>query len=241
MASAGLTVISGLALGIDAAAHRGALDAGAPTVAVLGCGIDIDYPYRNRHLAADIAGTGAIISEFPLGSQPRGWCFPVRNRIIAALATGTLVVRATPFSGSLITARHALDLGRDVYAVPGDIFDQRSVGTNSLIRDGALPIQHPREILESLPLADQFNLVPPTTSKHENTTPDDLEDRLAALLATLPVGRAVTEETAVASSALSLDQTLAALLELEMLGLIERHPGPSFLRHAASPSGSRRD
>jgi DNA processing protein len=235
----GLTVVSGLALGVDAEAHRGALDAEAPTVAVLGCGIDIAYPYRNRHLAADITETGAVISEFPLGSEPRGWCFPVRNRIIAGLSCGTLVVRATPRSGSLITARHALELGRDVYAVPGNIFDQRSVGTNSLIRDGALPIQHPREILESLPLSAQARLIPAKSTRPTlDQVPAGLEDRLAALLKTLPVSRAVSEEEAISGSDLSLEETLAGLLELEMMGWIERHPGPSFLRHAKRPAKS---
>jgi DNA processing protein len=233
---AGLTVVSGLALGVDAAAHQGALDANAPTVAVLGCGIDIDYPYRNRHLAAKIARSGAVLSEFPLGLKPRGWCFPIRNRVIAALATGILVVRATPQSGSLITARHALELGRDVYAVPGDIFDQRSVGTNSLIRDGAFPVQHPREILESLPLADQARLSPLEAPEASgNRIPADLDEHLAGLLEVLPVGQEVSEEDVIAGSRMTLDRTLAALLELEMMGWVSRHPGPCFLRHAAGP------
>jgi DNA processing protein len=233
LACQGLTVVSGLALGIDAAAHRGALDVAAATVAVLGCGIDVMYPYRNRSLAANIVETGAIISEFPLGSTPHAWRFPIRNRIIAALASGTLIVRAAPRSGSLITARHALELGRDVYAVPGNIFDRRSVGTNSLIRDGALPVQHPREILESLPLAVQTRLAASMSRPAPSIPmPSDLEQRLATLLAILPVGEAVSEEWVITGSTMSLEETLGGLLELEMLGCIQRHPGPRYFRHA---------
>jgi DNA processing protein len=230
----GLTVVSGLALGVDAAAHQGALDVAAPTVAVLGCGIDVTYPYRNRDLVNDIVESGAVISEFPLGSTPNAWRFPIRNRIIAALASGTLIVRATPRSGSLITARHALELGRDVYAVPGHIFDSRSVGTNSLIRDGAFPVQHPREILESLPLAVQKRLSS-DTSRARSPAPAGLEDRLAALLAILPIGETVSEEWVVTGSTMSLEETLGGLLELEMLGLIQRHPGPRFFRRPVGP------
>ena len=227
----GLTIVSGLALGIDAAAHRGALEAGAPTVAVLGCGIDVDYPRRNRDLCSEIASDGAVVSEFSLGAAPESWRFPVRNRIIAALAAGTLVVRATPNSGSLITARHALDLGRDVFSIPGEIFDQRSIGTNSLIRDGAYPVQHPREILESLPLSAQLRLrsgngAPAAIA----TVPDGLAEHLMKLLARLPVGKAVSEENLLSFSGLSVEQTLSALFELEMLGCVERRPGPRFVR-----------
>ncbi|MEM7355229.1 MAG: DNA-processing protein DprA, partial [Acidobacteriota bacterium] len=146
LAGAGVTVVSGFARGIDTTAHRAALDAGGSTVAVLGCGIDIDYPSGNAPLAAEIRHHGAILSEFPFGCEPRAWRFPVRNRVIAALSLGTLVIQAAIKSGSLITAHHALDLGRDVYAVPGRIFDPSAAGTNALIADGALPAHRPRDI-----------------------------------------------------------------------------------------------
>ncbi|HBL27065.1 MAG TPA: DNA-protecting protein DprA, partial [Acidobacteria bacterium] len=150
LAAAGVTVVSGFARGIDAAAHRGALAAPAgKTVAVLGCGLGVDYPAGHDRLGREIAGRGALLSEFPCHLAPRAWHFPMRNRVIAALAAGTLVVQAAPRSGSLSTARWALDLGKEVWAIPGRIFDERALGPNALIRDGAPLIQHPRDILET--------------------------------------------------------------------------------------------
>ena len=149
LAAAGVVVVSGFARGVDAAAHEGALAGGGYTVAVLGCGVDIVYPVEHRALAAEVAGRGALVSELPCGTLPRPFNFPVRNRIIAALALGTLVIQATPRSGSLITARHALELGREVFALPGRIFDERSLGPNALLRDGAVLVQHPKDVLEA--------------------------------------------------------------------------------------------
>src|SRR3954469_6693336 len=151
LAAAGITVVSGFAQGIDAAAHRSAMAApGGRTVAVLGCGLAVDYPKGHARLADEIAARGAVVSEFPCTLIPRAWHFPLRNRSIAALAAATLVVQAAHRSGSLITARHALDLGRDVWAVPGRIFDESSLGANALIRDGASLAQHPADLLEVL-------------------------------------------------------------------------------------------
>ena len=233
LASSGLAIVSGLALGIDAAAHQGALRVGGHTLAVLGCGIDVDYPLRNRRLREEIYTSGVVISEFALGARPEAWRFPIRNRIIAALSVGTLVVRATPRSGSLITARHALELGRDVYAVPGDVFDQRSVGPNSLIRDGAHPVQHPREIAE---LAGITSPAPPPLEQPPAPVAPPSEPRLAAVLDHLPIGHTLSEEDVVAACSLSIEATLAALLELEIGGWIERHPGPRFLRTNRQPN-----
>src|SRR6185295_9039343 len=130
-AGAGVTIVSGFARGIDAAAHRGALAVpGGRTVAVLGCGLGVDYPRGHLRLAGEIAAAGALVTEFPCSAIPRAWHFPLRNRSIAALTAGTLVVQAALRSGSLITAHHALDLGRDVWAVPGRIFDESSLGAN---------------------------------------------------------------------------------------------------------------
>ncbi|MEJ2086773.1 MAG: DNA-processing protein DprA [Acidobacteriota bacterium] len=160
LAAAGITVVSGFARGIDQAAHRGALSArGGTTVAILGCGLDVDYPGGARPLAARIESSGALVSEFPLRTRPFKSNFPIRNRLIAALSLGTLVVQATLRSGSLITARLALDLGRDVYAVPGSIVDPSAAGTNGLIRDGALLAQETRDILEALPVLVRAALV----------------------------------------------------------------------------------
>ncbi|MDX1631762.1 MAG: DNA-processing protein DprA, partial [Thermoanaerobaculia bacterium] len=155
LARGGVPVVSGFARGIDQTSHKGALEPSrGRTVAVLGCGLDVPYPRGTRDLADRIGDRGALVTEFPLGTPPRKRNFPTRNRIIAALAEGgTLVVEAAPRSGSLITARHALELGREIYALPGRIFDEKSLGTNALLRDGATPALHPVDILRSLGVA----------------------------------------------------------------------------------------
>ena len=141
----GFTIVSGGALGIDAAAHQGALEVGAPTFAVLGCGVDVVYPDRHAALFAQIAATGGLLSEFPLGTPPRGRQFPSRNRIVAALAEAVLVVEAREASGALVTARLAIEMGRPLYAVPG------SAGTDRLIASGkARPVRDSAELLAAL-------------------------------------------------------------------------------------------
>jgi len=151
LAAAGVVVVSGLARGIDAAAHEGALAAPlGQTVAILGCGMGVDYPPGHARLAAAIAARGALVSEFSCGTLPRPWRFPVRNRTIAALAAVTLVVQATPRSGSLATARHARELGRPVFAVPGPVSSPLSWGPHALLRRGALLAGHPEDILDAL-------------------------------------------------------------------------------------------
>jgi DNA processing protein len=151
LASAGIQVISGMALGVDGAAHAGALDAGGSTVAVLGCGLDICYPPRHRDLRARIMANGSLISEEPEGSAPFRFNFPKRNRIIAALAHAVVVVEATERSGALSTARWAADLGREVLAVPGSIRSPQSSGTNLLIRDGVRPFLDIDDLFEAVP------------------------------------------------------------------------------------------
>jgi DNA processing protein len=153
LAGAGVAVISGLALGIDAAAHDGALAAGGRTVAVLGCGVDRVYPRRNAALGERIAEHGAIVSEWGPGVEPAPWRFPVRNRLIAALASVTVVVEATRRSGALITADHALALGRDVLAVPGSAWSPLGEGVNALLRAGATPATSLDDVLDALGLA----------------------------------------------------------------------------------------
>jgi DNA processing protein len=140
VARAGVLVVSGLARGIDAEAHRGALEAGAPTVAVLGCGVDRDYPAAHAELARRIAATGLIVSEYAPGVEPAPWRFPARNRIVAGLAAATVVVEARERSGALITADLALEEGREVFAVPGEITAALSAGTNGLLKLGASPL-----------------------------------------------------------------------------------------------------
>jgi DNA processing protein len=161
LGSAGIQVVSGMALGIDAAAHTGALDAGGSTVAVLGCGVDICYPSRHAELRARIVAGGSVISEEPAGTPPFKHNFPKRNRIIAALAHAVVVVEATERSGALSTARWAADLGREVLAVPGSIRSRQSSGTNLLIRDGVRPYLGPADLIDAVP--QLAGVVPSTT------------------------------------------------------------------------------
>ena len=151
LAERGITVVSGFARGIDTCVHRGALEAGGRTIAVFGCGLSIIYPETNRALAAEIIESGALISEFPMTMPPRGKNFPRRNRVISGLTLGTLVVEASERSGSLITARHAAEQGREVFAVPGQIFSGVSRGTHSLINQGATLINSVDDLLDALP------------------------------------------------------------------------------------------
>lgn len=151
LAARGVTIVSGFARGIDTCVHRGALEAGGDTIAVFGCGLSIIYPETNRALAEDIIKSGGLISEFPMTMPPRGTNFPRRNRVISGLASGTLVVEASDRSGSLITARHAAEQGREVFAVPGQIFSGMSRGTHSLINQGATLINSVDDLLDALP------------------------------------------------------------------------------------------
>ncbi|HVR98357.1 MAG TPA: DNA-processing protein DprA [Thermoanaerobaculia bacterium] len=233
LAAAGVPVISGFARGIDAAAHRAALAApGGETVAVLGCGLDVDYPSGHARLGREIAERGAVVTEFPCGAEPRTWHFPVRNRVIAALAAGTLVVQAAPRSGSLITARHALDLGREVWAVPGRIFDERSLGPHGLIRDGAKLVQHPLDILEDLqPRTGMLFPLPsaplPTSAP---ALPEPPPGFAGEVLAAIPNGTTpAAEEIAIRLDA-AVDKVLGALLELELGGWVRRLPGGLYGR-----------
>jgi DNA processing protein len=237
LAAAGVTIVSGFARGIDAAAHRGALGAeGGRTVAVLGCGLGVDYPSGHERLGREIAAHGALVTEFPCHLSPRGWHFPIRNRVIAALSAGTLVVQAALRSGSLLTARWAADLGKDVWAIPGRIFDERSLGPNALIRDGAPLVQHPREILDELlgsPSGVRFHLAAPPAAP-QSAPPEDEEEAPAgfpgAVLAALPSGALRHPEEIAAGLEAPVDQVLGALLELELGGRVRRHPGSMYGR-----------
>ena len=229
LANSGLTVVSGFARGIDQAAHQGALAAtGGTTIAALGCGIDLDYPAGSRPLASRIASNGAVITEFPIGASPIRPNFPIRNRLIAALSSGTLVVQATIRSGSLITARLALDLGRDVYAIPGPIGDPAAAGPNGLIRDGAFLVQSPGEIVETLSTATQLELSLATARLSDGAS----ESASDELLANMPLGRPVSVEQLAVDTGVALDSIFKRLLELELQGQVQRCPGPLYLRTA---------
>lgn len=231
LAAAGVVVVSGFARGIDATAHRSALAApGGLTMAVLGCGLGVDYPRGHVRLAGEIAARGALVTEFPCSSIPRAWHFPLRNRSIAALTAGTLVVQAAVRSGSLITARHALDLGRDVWAVPGRIFDESSLGANGLIREGAQLAQHPADLLEMLLPRFSASQVSLPLQPAPDTGPEPPAGLEGQVLAEVPKGSTrVAEEIAVRLD-IPVDRVLAALLELELSGLVKRHPGSAYGR-----------
>jgi DNA processing protein len=222
LAAAGVTVVSGMALGIDSAAHDGALQAGGPTVAVLAGGADVAYPRSKRALHARIRERGAVVSEAPPGFVPRRWCFPARNRIIAGLATTTIVVQAAARSGSLITAELAMDLGRDVGAVPGLPLDWRSAGVNALLRDGACVVRDAADALD-LALGVGHGL---GTDADARTA--GLDPALRALLRRL--GEGAVSVDALAATPAEAEAALAGLTELELLGLVTRGAGGTYQR-----------
>ena len=218
LAGAGVTVVSGLARGIDTEAHRGALAAGGRTIAVLGCGVDTAYPRENAGLMEEISRSGAVLSEFPPGMQPEAWHFPVRNRIISGLSRGVVVVEAAARSGALITAEFALDQGREVMAVPGNITSDLSRGTNCLIRQGARPVESGGQIIEDLMLEGLFkpgDLGPTGIS----LGPD--EESVYGLAA----GGPVALDELVEGAGLPAQRVLVALTFLEMKGLVRQLPG----------------
>jgi DNA processing protein len=213
LGAAGVTVVSGLALGIDAAAHRGCLDAGGFAAAVLGGGVDIPYPLQNLELYRRLREEGAVLSEMPPGQRPYKWSFPARNRIMAGLAQMTLLVEAADPSGSLITAEFARDLGRAVAAVPGRVTSRVSVGTNGLLRDGAIPVTSAQDVLDEL-----FGVGMRTAPAEAPREP--LDPGLEKILAGIEGGRSVGELADFAG--LSPREARAALARLEAQGLIVR-------------------
>jgi DNA processing protein len=217
LAAAGLTVVSGMALGIDSAAHRGALEtAGAPTVAVLACGPERAYPASRRNLHAELAQRALVVSELPPGTPAFRWAFPARNRLIAALAGMTVVVEAADRSGSLITAELAADLGRDVGAVPGSPSAWHAGGTNALLRDGAHVVRGVTDILDDV-LGPQIG---ESGEPAARLAAAGLPELLAALLAQVAGGRRTL--AALVADGASPGEVLAGLGELERLGLLER-------------------
>jgi DNA processing protein len=205
LAAAGLVVVSGLARGIDAEAHRGALEAGGTTVAVLGCGIDRDYPAAHRDLAERIAATGLIVSEYAPGVEPAPWRFPARNRIVAGLCAATVVVEARERSGALITADLALEEGREVFAVPGEITSSLSAGTNDLLKLGASPLTRVQDVLVCFGLEAQPSVAA-------------VEGAAAQLLELLRDAPASADEL-VRRTGLDTGEVARALVELELAGL----------------------
>lgn len=225
LAHAGLCITSGLAVGVDAHAHRGAIAAGGATIAVAGTGLDRVYPARHRDLAHDIAANGALVSEFPLGTPPKRENFPQRNRLISGLALGTLVVEAALKSGSLITARLAGEQGREVFAIPGSIHSPLSRGCHALIRQGAKLVETAQDILEELgqlPSCDAS-----TTRAHDDAIALDADT--SSLLAHLGHDP-VDVDTLVERSGLTPDVISSMLLRMELQGIVAAVPGGRYQR-----------
>jgi DNA processing protein len=216
LAAAGVTVVSGMALGVDSAAHAGALEATRRTVAVLAGGADVPYPPSKAGLHRRIVEDGCVVAELPPGFVALRWCFPARNRIIAALAQMTIVVEAARRSGSLITAEIATDLGREVAAVPGPVTAWRSAGTNALLRDGATLIRDARDALDAAVGVDRHD----AAVLH-------VEARLRTLLGAVADGHDTL--AALTRAPADVAPTLAALTELELLGHLRRAPGGRYV------------
>ena len=241
LATAGLTIASGLARGIDTAAHRGALDVEGNTIAVLGCGIDVVYPAENKRLMEQIAHDGLVLSEFPLRTPGYPQNFPVRNRIVSGLSYGVLIVEGAQYSGSAITARLALDQGREVFAIPGNITAKQSWGPNLLIRQGAHLVQEPSDVLCDLPLEARQLLKDRSRQLLANIGPGraagELEHPMAKLRSAVmkqlkPDQPVLLDDllTAINQTGLASNSELIAILfELELEGLIRQLPGKSYV------------
>lgn len=226
LAERGLLVTSGLARGIDTASHRGALRGKGQTVAVLGSGLDIIYPRENRHLVRQIRANGCILSEFPLGSPPLPQNFPMRNRIISGISLATCLVEANQSSGSLITARLALDQGREVLAVPGNITSKTSYGPNLWIKQGAKLVQDWRDIVEELPPLIQERLQVPTGPPPT----ERLTENERKVLESLSADQAIPIDDLLESTRLTSSELLCTLSELELKDRIRQLPGKAFLK-----------
>jgi DNA processing protein len=255
LARAGMTITSGMARGIDTAAHKAvladSLSADAATIAVLGCGVDIVYPSENRKLAGEIAARGLIVSEFPMGATAFPQNFPIRNRVISGLSCGILVVEGAQYSGSSITARLAIDQGREVFAVPGNITSKMSWGPNLLIKQGAKLVQDWNDVVVDLPQAAQRRLIDEGRQRLLNqgltdasaTTPESSSETAASHLAEphqqvarRVLGKLKTDQSVQLDTLVdtledaSPSEIIAALFELEILGLARQLPGRNFVK-----------
>ena len=250
LARAGVTITSGMARGIDTTAHKAALAVEGSTIAVLGCGVDIVYPSENRKLAAEIAARGLIVSEFPMEATAFPQNFPIRNRIISGLSCGILVVEGAQYSGSAITARLAIDQGREVFAVPGNITSKMSWGPNLLIKQGAKLIQDWNDVVVDLPQTAQRRLIDEGRQRILNqglTIPDETsgdnpasqqphlnephQQMARRVLATLKIDQATQLDLLVDTlEGASPSEIIAALFELEILGLAKQLPGRNFVK-----------
>ena len=243
LARSGLTIVSGLARGIDSAAHLGAVEVNGRTIGVLGCGVDVVYPRENRKLFSRVRESGCLISEFRMGTYPAPRNFPVRNRLISGLSYGTLISEATEFSGSLITARLSLDQNREVWAIPGNITSPGSYGPNYLIQQGARPALSPQDVLEDLPPLVLMGLkerAEPDQPLHENDAKNrnrhlHLDDSEKKILKLLALDRALHIDWIVEQMEMKPERLSAILLDLELKGLIRQLPGKRFARMLPPP------
>jgi DNA processing protein len=227
LGAAGVTVVSGAAVGIDAAAHWGAVNAGGRTIGVLGCGLDVIYPRRNQGLLEKIPAFGALISEFPLGTEPQAGQFPVRNRVIAGLSLAVVVVEADERSGALITARQALEENRDVFAVPGQAGATKSRGTHALLKQGARLVENGRDIIEEI--APQLGL-PGQRSQPVRPPQPAMNAEEQGIYVALEDGPLHIDVLS-RKTGLPPAQIAAALLHMELRGLIKQLPGTRYMRN----------
>jgi DNA processing protein len=245
LAHAGLTIASGMARGIDTSAHKGTLARGGDTIAVLGCGVDVVYPQENKKLAAEIASKGLIVSEFPMGAVAFPQNFPIRNRIISGMSVGVLVVEGAQYSGSSITAKLAIDQGREVFAVPGNITSKLSWGPNLLIKQGARLVQDWNDVVAELPPEARRTLIersrrllggdtassaPTQTSLIGDVAPE-LGEMARRALNSLQVDAPIhLDDLLEKVENTTPSEMIAALFELEMLGLVKQLPGKNFVK-----------
>jgi DNA processing protein len=246
LSAGGLTITSGMARGIDTAAHKAVLEAGGDTIAVFGCGVDEVYPSENRKLASQIATHGLVLSEFPMGTPPYPQNFPVRNRIISGLSLGVLVVEGGEYSGSAITAKLATEQNREVFAVPGNITSKQSWGPNLLIKQGAKIVQEWSDVMAELQVEDRQKLAANMRNRLEAQGKEESETSGTSLasdpferpnVAAKAILRALRPDSAVSLDQLmatlegtSTSEILAALFELEMTGQVRQLPGKQFLK-----------
>jgi len=226
LAQRGITIVSGGARGVDTAAHKGALAAGGRTIVFLGSGIDVGYPAENKNLFEAVAESGAVISEFPLGSNPEPWRFPPRNRLISGISLGVLVCQSPEASGALITAGYAAEQGRDTYAVPGNVDDERNWGCHKLIQDGALLVQDASDILRELGLLEEGE---PSDARQMALPIESLNEQerdIAALLSLEPM----QVDEIIEKTGLPAPMVSGTLTILEMKNIVRRVPGNAYVR-----------
>jgi len=223
LAGLGVTIVSGMASGIDTYAHRAALDSEGRTIAVLGCGVDVVYPQKNKTLYEEISSNGAVISEFPLGTQPLPYHFPMRNRIISGLSLGIAVIEAQEKSGSLITASYAASQGKDVFAVPGNINSLYSSGTNLLIKDGAKPLLTTEDIIEEIPVL-RSNSRKMFNKGHEKIPLSETEKKVLGVLQEGPLH----SDIIALRTGLDISTVLGTLMILEMKETIKELSSRTF-------------